>query len=169
PVLTALLLIAFGLSFLETAANPDFSVLFPRETAERTLNLSQSFNGLGWIFVPLAGGLIFFGMQSAEGNQFETLWWPYLGVGFVVLIVAFLFLRTPLPEIREEAQGGPVRTTFRELFKYRHFILAVVAQFFYVAAQTGINSFFINYVTESIPISNRDAALVLSFGGMGMF
>ena len=54
--LTALLIIAFGLAFLETAANPYISMLGPRESAERRLNLSQSFNGLGWIFGPLVGG-----------------------------------------------------------------------------------------------------------------
>ena len=56
------------------------------------------------------------------------------------------------------------------LWHYPHFVWGVVALFFYVAAQTGINSFFINYVTEEVPdITNRDAALLLSLGGMGLF
>ena len=178
PFLSALLIIAFGLAFLETAANPYISVLGPSESAERRLNLSQSFNGLGWIFGPLVGGLIIFGMQSADGNKFSTISWPYMGVAAVVLLVAILFIRTPLPEVREEGDEeirDEERKENREgctkdsLWKHPHFILAVIAQFFYVAAQTGINSFFINYVTESIKISNTDAALVLSFGGMGLF
>ena len=169
PFLAALLVIAFGLAFLETAANPYISVLGPPESAERRLNFSQSFNGLGWIFGPLVGGMIIFGMQSSDGNKFSTIAWPYMGVAVVVLLVALLFIRTPLPEIREETEGRRENNTYKELLKYRHFILAVVAQFFYVAAQTGINSFFINYVTEAIHISNTQAALVLSFGGMGMF
>ena len=50
------------------------------------------------------------------------------------------------------------------------FVFGLIALFFYVAAQTGVNSFFINYVTERVPsISARTAALILSFGGMGMF
>jgi len=201
PFLTALLVIAFGLAFLETAANPYISVLGPSESAGRRLNLSQSFNGLGWIFGPLVGGLIIFGMQSSDGNKFSTISWPYMGVAVVVLLVAILFIRTPLPEVREEGGDGireegrkEVREGIREeqregiregkrdeirndlpndlphaLWSHPHFVLAVVAQFFYVAAQTGINSFFINYVTEAIKISNTDAALVLSFGGMGLF
>ena len=192
PFLTALLVIAFGLAFLETAANPYISVLGPSESAGRRLNLSQSFNGLGWIFGPLVGGLIIFGMQSSDGNKFSTISWPYMGVAVVVLLVAILFIRTPLPEIIEEREEGrkEVREGVREeglneerndfrhevrndvphaLWSHPHFVLAVVAQFFYVAAQTGINSFFINYVTEAIKISNTDAALVLSFGGMGLF
>ena len=172
--LTGLLIIAFGLAFLETAANPYISVLGPKDSAERRLNLSQSFNGLGWIFGPLEGGMIIFGMTSSDGNQFTTLTWPYIGVGFVVLLVAILFIRTPLPEIMEpqpeETEMLGVDSSRRSLWSYPHFVLAVAAQFFYVAAQTGINSFFINYVTESITtLSNETAAIILSFGGMGLF
>ena len=48
--------------------------------------------------------------------------------------------------------------------------MGLVALFAYVAAQTGVNSFFINYVTEaSSTITNQQAALMLSFGGMGFF
>ena len=170
PFLAALLIIAFGLAFLETAANPYVSVLGPKDGAERRLNLSQSFNGLGWIFGPLTGGLIIFGLQSSGENSFSSIAWPYLGVGVVVLLVALLFYRTPLPEIKEETSSGSLGTTYRDLLKHPHFILAVVAQFFYVAAQTGINSFFINYTTETISgISNTQAAMILSFGGMGLF
>lgn len=197
PFLTALLIIAFGLAFLETAANPYVSVLGPPESAERRLNFSQSFNGLGWIFGPLTGGLIIFGLQSAGENPFSSISWPYIGVGFVVLMVALLFYKTRLPEIQEpstpdscheleRAESAPIAGTihvkedisvdipvqgkYKDLLKHRIFLLAVVAQFLYVAAQTGINSFFINFTTETIQgISNKQAALLLSFGGMGLF
>jgi FHS family L-fucose permease-like MFS transporter len=173
------MIIAFGLAFLETAANPYVSVLGPAESAGQRLNFSQSFNGLGWIFGPLVGGLIIFGLQDSGDNAFSSIAWPYLGVGVVVLLVALLFIRTPLPEIREEQTGSgntspagsvsqlPAR---KSLGSHRGFVLAIIAQFFYVAAQTGINSFFINYTTESIDaVSNAQAAIILSFGGMGLF
>lgn len=170
PFLLALLIIAFGLAFLETAANPYVSVLGPAESAERRLNLSQSFNGLGWIFGPLAGGLIIFGLKDAGETSFSSIAWPYLGVGAVVLLVALTFYRIPLPEIKESSGEGVDSMTYRDLLKHPHFILAVIAQFFYVAAQTGINSFFINYTTEAISgITNAEAAIILSIGGMGLF
>ena len=170
PFLLALVIIAFGLAFLETAANPYISVLGPGESAGRRLNLSQSFNGLGWIFGPLVGGLTIFGLKDSGETAFSSIAWPYLGVGAVVLLVALMFYRIPLPEIHETSSSGEVSVTYKELLKHRHFILAVIAQFFYVAAQTGINSFFINYTTEAISgITNAQAALVLSFGGMGLF
>ena len=93
-------------------------------------------------------------------------------IGTLVLIVAVLFWRIKFPAVKEESQeaengsGG----SLKDLLKYPHFILAVVAQFLYVAAQTGINSFFINYVTEEIPsLTNQQASLILGIGGMGLF
>jgi FHS family L-fucose permease-like MFS transporter len=92
-----------------------------------------------------------------------------------VLIVAFLFWRAKLPEVKEESHFASNDTVsaggkIKDLLKHPHFVLAVVAQFLYVAAQTGINSFFINYVTEEIPsVTNVEAAKILGFGGMGLF
>ena len=48
PFLIALFIIACGLCILETAANPYSTVLGPKESAAQRINLSQSFNGLGW-------------------------------------------------------------------------------------------------------------------------
>lgn len=150
--LVALFIIALGLTCLETAANPYATVLGPAETAARRLNLSQSFNGLGWVIGPIAGSMILFAASAGE-NKFSTLAIPYMGIGVVVLLVAFLFFITRLPDIDEAAMqrthedDGP-ETEERTLFSHPHFVFAVIAQFFYVAAQTGINSFFINYVTE---------------------
>jgi FHS family L-fucose permease-like MFS transporter len=168
--LFALFIIACGLTFLETAANPYTTVLGPKNSAAQRINLSQSFNGLGWVLGPLVGGLIIFG-GDGQGNQFSSLAIPYVAIGFVVLVVAVLFYFTPLPEIKEEVLDEGISIAVKKhLYQYRHFKFAVVAQFLYVAAQTGINSFFINYVTETIQgISNQKAALILSFGGMGLF
>jgi len=114
--------------------------------------------------------LIFSG--SGNGNKFSTIALPYMLIGTMVLIVAFLFWRIKFPPVKEETEeaGAASAGTIRDLLKYPHFILAVVAQFLYVAAQTGINSFFINYVTEEIPsLTNQQASLILGIGGMGLF
>ncbi|MDX9725960.1 MAG: L-fucose:H+ symporter permease [Bacteroidales bacterium] len=169
--LFCLFIIACGLTCLETAANPYTTVLGPPEYGERRINFSQSFNGLGWIAGPLVGGmLIFSGIEGS--NRFSSIALPYMLIGSLVLVVAVLFWRIRFPELREEAeeksQGSGGR--LKDLFRYRHFVLAVIAQFLYVAAQTGINSFFINYVTEEIPsVTNQQAAQILGIGGMGLF
>jgi FHS family L-fucose permease-like MFS transporter len=172
--LFCLFIIACGLACLETAANPFTTVLGPPEFAERRINFSQSFNGLGWIAGPLVGGMLIFAVNG-NSNKFASIALPYILIGTLVLIVALFFWRVTFPEIKEEAPSSNDNSisaggSLKELLKYPHFVFAVIAQFLYVAAQTGINSFFINYVTEEIPtLTNQQASQILAFGGMGLF
>lgn len=164
--LFSLLIIGCGLACLETAANPYVTVLGDRESAERRINLSQSFNGLGWICGPLVGGLFIFTADGGEGSVAA----PYAIIGCVVLAVALVFSRIKLPEITVEEDSSATRDGNRGgLWSHRRFVFGLIALFFYVAAQTGVNSFFINYVNENAGIEPREAALWLSFGGMGLF
>lgn len=169
--LLCLFIIACGLTCLETAANPYTTVLGPPESGARRINFSQSFNGLGWIAGPLVGGMLIFSGNDS-GNKFASIALPYALIGTLVLIVAILFWRIKFPVINEEANDEKETSggSLKDLLKYPHFVLAVVAQFLYVAAQTGINSFFINYVTEEMPsITNLQASKILAFGGFGLF
>lgn len=162
--LVCLFVIGCGLTCLETASNPYIAVLGDEETSASRLNLAQSLNGLGWIVGPLVGGLLVF--RGADGNS-GSVALPYTIIGIAVLLIAIVISRVKLPEIKEDTVNIP---SGESLFHSRTFVFGLVAIFFYVAAQTGINSFFINYVTESQPsVSSRDAALMLSFGGMGLF
>ncbi len=165
--LLCLFIIACGLTFLETAANPYSSVLGPKDTSVQRLTLSQSFNGLGWIIGPALGGMLILGAGGeASGNSFSSMALPYMLIGGLVLVVAFMFIITRLPDIHEgEHDNRGDRGTYRGLLGVRHFRYAVIAQFLYVAAQTGINSFFINYVVETMPAySPEKAAYLLSLG-----
>ncbi len=165
--LACLFVIGCGLTCLETAANPYVAVLGDKATAPSRLNLAQSLNGLGWIVGPLVGGLVVF---SGEDGNSGSVSLPYAVIGVIVLIVAFVFSRIQLPEIVEQQQTPIYNKAEPSLWHSSVFVFGLVALFFYVAAQTGINSFFINYVTEKVPtVSSRTAALLLSFGGMGLF
>ena len=88
----------------------------------------------------------------------------YIAVAAVVLLVAFLFVRTPMPEVKEdELITDQKEHAGRSLFQHSHFVWAIVAQFFYVAAQVGIAALFINYCTEKgLDISNEKASYLLS-------
>ncbi len=170
PFLFALFVIACGLTFLETSANPYTTVLGPKDAAARRINLAQSFNGLGWVLGPLFGGMFIF----SGGDPFGVMSIPYTIIGIIVLLMAVFFIRTPLPVISEENNvsdaGEPIEGTYKELLHHKLFVFAVVAQFFYVAGQTGIGSFFINYVVEVRPdINHLEASQILAIGGMGMF
>ena len=163
--LLALFILASGLTFLETAANPYMTVLGDPATSAFRLNLAQSFNGVGAFLGPIVGAQLFFGDQPASGSsELDSVKFVYVVIAAVVLIVAFLFLRTPMPEVKEEELVTDQRThSGKTLFQHGHFIWAVVAQFFYVAAQVGIAALFINYCTEKgLSISNERASYLLS-------
>lgn len=166
--LFSLFVIGCGLTCLETAANPYVTVLGEPAAAERRINLAQSFNGLGWICGPLVGGFFLFA-ENSESN----ISLPYAIIGIVVLLVAVVFSRVRLPEITAHADtpktAQPNKTKSTSLWKQKTFTTGLVTLFLYVAAQTGINSFFINYATEQAGISAHEASIWLSFGGMGLF
>ncbi len=186
--LFSLFVIGCGLTFLETSANPYVTVLGDAEASEQRINFSQSFNGLGWILGPLVGGWFLFSQDNSPNIAL-----PYAIIGLVVLLIGGVFCFVRLPEIKdtvspEEVSGHQddprdenrdLSTTTVEssstlseisiLSRKSAFVFGWIALFLYVAAQTGVNSFFINYATEHIAITDSMAATLLSFGGMGLF
>lgn len=185
--LICLLIIGCGLATLETAANPYTTKLGPPETAERRINFSQSFNGLAWVIGPLIALYIYGNQSHVEGQKMISIVLPFAIIGLVVLAVAFVFMRLRLPEITEEdenmahgaivpaAEPGELITDVTDpryiskkpLWKNRHFKLGFAAQACYVAAQTGVFSFLINFVTDHDMHPHFDvqsAPYFLSFG-----
>jgi MFS transporter, FHS family, L-fucose permease len=164
--LFALFVIASGLSFLETASNPFIAQLGDPETSERRLNFSQAFNPLGSITGALIGTVFIFSgveltpqeiaVRKAQGiyqayltSETLRVVRPYMVLGVVCVLWALLILKTKFPAIQSEhEQSSSDHGHFSELFRYRHFLLAVAAQFFYVGAQVGTWSYFIQYVQQ---------------------
>lgn len=146
--------IAMGLTILETVANPYTTVLGPKEYAATRINLAQSFNGVGWILGPLIGGAFFYSSEGAIVAHGQ-LYIPYLVVALVVLLMVAVFYVSEMPNLNTEDEyqvnSTGVKNAKQSLWRYPHFSAAVVAQFFYVAAQAGIFSFFINYIVEETP------------------
>jgi len=153
--LFALFVIASGLSFLETASNPFIAQLGDQDSSERRLNFAQAFNPLGAISGALIGTVfIFSGVEltpqqiaaQQAGHTYEAylrsetlrVVKPYLVIGAIALIWAALILRTKFPSIHSEHENeSGDRGHLGDLFRYPHFLFAVVAQFFYVGAQAG--------------------------------
>ena len=168
--LFALFVLACGLGFLETAANPYSSALGAPETAETRLNLSQSFNGFGQFCGPLIGGLFFFEGTAAEqsGAQNGAVTITYVAIAVVVVLLIILFARTRLPDLREAESALDKKNASanqRSLTSHREFIGGVITQFFYVAAQVGVGAFFINLTLETWSgFAAKDASYLLSIG-----
>lgn len=96
-------LIASGLTFLETVANPYTTVLGPKQFAASRINLAQSCNGVGWILGPIAGAQFFYSLDhTGKSTGSETLWIPYAGIGIFVLLLAVVFFFAKMPDIKSE-------------------------------------------------------------------
>ena len=144
--------IAAGLTFLETVANPYTTVLGPKQYAATRINLAQSCNGIGWIFGPIIGGAFFYSKDAAgKSTGSETLYIPYVVVAVVVLVLAVVFYFAYIPDIKTKDDyhlDDSTPDVSHSIWLHPHFVMAVAAQFFYVAAQAGIFSFFINSMTS---------------------
>ena len=176
--LGALFIIASGLTFLETAANPYITIIGPSETSTQRLNFAQSFNGLAAVLAPIVGGqMILSGKELTETDynamspaalqqylqsEADSVKLPYLILGIIILLVAILFIITKLPDKKENEEkesGNPFSA-----LKYSHLRWAVVAQFFYVGAQVCVGSFFIKMASTGAGMDERTAATYLGLG-----
>lgn len=161
-------LIAMGLTVLETVANPYTTVLGSKKYSAARINFAQSFNGIGWIFGPIIGGIFFYSSDGVEAAQAQ-LYIPYLAVAIIVLIMAVLFYFSNIPDLNTEDEykldADSNESSKKSIWSHSHFSGAVAAQFFYVAAQAGIFSFFINYIVEEIPSISQSLASNWLFSG----
>lgn len=155
--LLALFVIACGLAFLETAANPYVTVLGSSSSAESRINFAQSFNGLSLILGPVIGSLFIFSekeysnemlnaMPTAQSEairiaEAESVQMPYLVIAGVVAFVAILFAITRMPEISSPDERG---ATLKGITRHKHLMFGVLAQFFYVGAQASLWGYFID-------------------------
>ena len=71
--LVALFVIASGLAFLETAANPFIAKLGDEQSAARRLNFAQAFNPLGSITGVLIGTVFIFSGVELDAHQIQVL------------------------------------------------------------------------------------------------
>ena len=147
--------IASGLTFLETIANPYTTVLGPQRYAATRINLAQSCNGIGWILGPIIGGVFFYSKDAAgQSTGSQTLWIPYAIIAAVVTMLAAVFYFAEVPDIKAEDDyhlDDAAPGVLRSIWTHPHFVLAVLAQFMYVAGQAGVFSFFIIYMTFEVP------------------
>jgi FHS family L-fucose permease-like MFS transporter len=178
--LTALFVIASGLSFLETASNPFVAQLGSPETAAQRLNFSQAFNPLGSICGAWIGTVFIFSGIELNGSQIAAMQAsntysgylrtetmrvvaPYMVLGGVAILWAVLIAITRFPKVAGESTGEKEdHGRFRDLLRYPSFLLAIFAQFMYVGAQVGTWSYFIQYIQDSTHQNEKMAGYLLT-------
>jgi len=162
--LTALVILAGGMTILQTSANPYVAVLGPPRTASSRLNLTQAFNSLGTAVAPFFGKLLILGAVAApvavevfrrmaaderhiyQVQQASAIKAPYIGLAIALFILAIVIGVFKLPVIRSvegHAQAG------ESIWQHKHLVLGAIGIFVYVGAEVSIGSFLVNYMHEN--------------------
>lgn len=184
-VLTALFIIASGITLLQVAANPYIAVIGPPETASARLNLVQAFNSMGTTLAPLFGGYLILG-RSASGNaeagaavlsieqrlaDAQSVQLPYFIVAVILVILAVVIARYNLPDLGAATRkmAAAERKGYL-LWRHRNLVFGIPAIFIYLIAEIGVSNLFINFVS-ALNIGNLTPAqashyLFLLWGGM---
>lgn len=175
-------IIATGMCFLETAANPYVTVLGDAKTASRRLNLAQSFNGLGaFVSAMFLSKLILSGTNYTRDTlptsyvggweayiqqETDAMKTPYLMLALLLIVIAVVFMCVRLPKIGEEQTHS---TDTKEklidfnVLKRSHLRWGVIAQFFYNGGQTAINSLFLVYCCSYADLPEKTATTFFGF------
>ena len=161
--LTALFVLASGITLLQVAANPYVSLLGPPQGASSRLNLSQAFNSLGTAIAPKFGGLLILSggvLGAAELaklapaqqlayrlQQAQSVELPYIGIAVTLFVLAFVVYLFHLPAMADIEQHVATPHPYRQALRHRHVSFGVIAIFLYVGAEVSIGSFMINYIS----------------------
>lgn len=165
----ALFVLACGLATLEAVAHPFMAALGPQETSDQRINFAQAFNGVGGIIGPLIGSYFVLRAGQEHSNDLISVKYLYIIIGLVITVIGIAFSFIKVPSLNDPhvvvtdsyATGGEL-VAEKKLFQHKHFVFAVVAQFFNVAAQGGTWAYFINYGHEIMKLSDEAAGYYFS-------
>src|SRR6516162_8451468 len=178
--LTALLILAAGITGLQVAANPYVDLLGKPETASSRLDLTQAFNSLGTTLAPKLGGLLILSaaplaveqlrqlapaaLHAYRLQQAASVKMPYTVISVVLVLLAFLIGRFKLPKVESEVSRAGEKT-MDSIWKHRNLLLGAIGIFSYVGAEVSIGSFLVNYfgLPEIAGLSAKSAAGFVSF------
>ena len=163
--LSALVILAAGITSLQVAANPYVANLGPPETASARLNLAQAFNSLGTFVAPFFGSVLILtttqvttetlngysavALQQYRMEQASSVRLPYLWIGLtlVLLAISFAVLKMPTMDFTRDIRPGELGAGAEGDSIWRHPVLlaGALAIFVYVGAEVSIGSFLVNY------------------------
>lgn len=164
--LSALFVLACGITLLQVSANPYATALGKKESASARLNLVQAFNSLGTTIAPTIGSYLLLSRSSsqlAEEASGNTVI-PYLVMGIMLLILVGIFKSLELPQITDASLKAE-NIHFKDkghALHYPHLVFGVMAIFCYVGAEVGVGSFLVNYITDSWQVSLENAGKYIS-------
>ncbi|KAI4592153.1 hypothetical protein KJ359_011481 [Pestalotiopsis sp. 9143b] len=157
--------VGFGLAVLETAANPFIALCGPLNYAEMRLCLAQAIQAVATVISQLLAQKVFFtDIQGGEGSDSTLLLdvqWTYLAITLLCAALALFFYYMPLPEVTDAEMETstkylPIDPKKRSIgglqLRTWTLILAVLAQWTYVAGQESMSIFFRGLLTPDTKI-----------------
>lgn len=180
--LSALFVLASGITILQVAANPYVTRLGRSETASQRLTLTQAFNSLGTTVGPLVGSALILSVATLGVSEIAALspqelaayhiaeaqavQIPYVGLAIALISLAVVFSLLKLPVIIDSEQHD---TTYESAWHHRHLVLGAIGLFVYVGAEVAIGSLIVNFLAEAniANLSEAEAGnyLVFYWGG----
>jgi FHS family L-fucose permease-like MFS transporter len=184
--LSALIILAAGITALQVAANPYVTVLGPAKTASSRLTLTQAFNSLGTTIGPFLGGLLILSatpkssdevrrmsaqaVQAYRLHEASSVKLPYLGICFALVVLSLVIAKAALPPIpqaqRQRTDGSSA--AMESVWHFRQLVLGAVAIFVYVGAEVAIGSFLVNYLGQPA-IGNLAASVAARYVSLYWF
>jgi len=170
----ALFILGCGLSTLETVAHPFVASLGDQRSSDQRINFAQSFNAVGAMIGPFIGSYFLLRTNIPGSKDLTSVRILYTVIGVVIALIAvsFSFVTVPATTDPHVVAADPEASNVdvapgKKLFEHRHFVWAVIAQFFNVAAQAGTWAFFINYGHEKMGFTDLKAGnFMILFMGM---
>lgn len=180
--LSALFVLAAGITVLQVSANPYVTRLGPAETASQRLTLTQAFNSLGTTVGPWVGSALILSVATLTATQLaglspeelsayhvqeaQAVQIPYVGLAIALISLAVVFALLKLPVIVDAEEEGVVS---KSAWEYRHLILGALGIFVYVGGEVAIGSLIVNFLGEAniANLSEKEAGqyLMLYWGG----
>lgn len=178
--LIAIYVMAGGCAVLETTANPYILSMGPAESATRRLNIAQAFNPLGAIVGILISRYFILGqlndadaatraamdpesLQAIQQDELFAVSGTYMMIGTVLLVMFFIIFLTTMPLDRDSSGKWNMGQTVGRLWRNRRYRYGVIAQFFYVGAQTCVWSFTIRFAMARLGILEKEASMMFLY------
>jgi FHS family L-fucose permease-like MFS transporter len=183
--LTALVVLAAGITCLQVSANPFVSILGPPATAASRLNLTQAFNSFGTTVAPKVGGIFILSaaalgvvemhklspamLQAYRLQEASSVKMPYLCIGLVLLVLAVSLMLFHFPETTAPVAHDEQTKVTDSIWRHKRLLMAIVGIFVYVGAEVSIGSFLINYFTQpdtgGLTVKTAASLVSLYWGG----
>jgi FHS family L-fucose permease-like MFS transporter len=163
--LAATFVLASGVVFLQTAANPYVTALGSEASAGGRLNLVQALNSIATMVAPwIIAVFIFKGASEMldAAQKAQTVQMPFIVIGIIVVLVAIAIFLTKLPEV-----GGSSVQKRKSVWNHPHVVLGAVGIFFYVGAEVGTGGLILNYLKTTMDMAPEVAGkyVAIYWGG----